>query len=518
MHPMTHTIRRITRAFLLALALVAHAGLAAAQARDPLQGLDAYIEQAMRDWQVPGLSIAIVRGDSVIFAKGYGVREIGKPGRVDENTVFAVASNTKAVTATAVGMLVSEGKVAWADRATKYLPAFALADPWATRELNLRDLLAHRSGHQTWAGDLLWYAADRNRAQVLAGVREVDPQWGFRQQYGYSNLMFIAAGEVIPAVTGTSWEAFVAQRFFAPLGMTRTNTTITALPAMDNVATPHTRRDGAVVVTPYRNVDAGAAAAGINSTARDWAQWIRLQLANGAYGGRQMVDSAVIRETRTPQTVLRMGVGARRLYPTTHFSTYGLGWFLRDYHGRLLVEHSGGMDGMLSQTGFVPEAGFGVAIFTNYDEHSLGTALFYDVVDRFLGVSGGRDWSRAFLDLNASGAPADPETGRAKDTRPSVALERYAGTYVNDILGEARVTVENGRLHARVLHSPGVAGPMEHWHYDTFRAAWEDRYLGTSLVTFALDAEGRPVTFKTQIRPDFVDPLEYVFTRVPDRR
>ncbi|HEX2205223.1 MAG TPA: serine hydrolase [Longimicrobium sp.] len=516
---MTRPIRRITRALLLALAVVTHASAAQAQARDPLQGLDAYIEQAMRDWQVPGLSIAIVRNDSVIFAKGYGVREIGKPARVDENTVFAVASNTKALTATAVGMLVSEGKAAWTDRATKHVPTLQLADPWATRELNLRDLLAHRSGHQTWAGDLLWYATPRTRAQVLAGVREVDPQWGFRQQYGYSNLMFIAAGEVVPAVTGQSWETFVAERFFAPLGMTRTSTTIRALPAMENVATPHTKRDGAVVVTPYRNVDAGAAAAGINSSARDWAQWIRLQLGNGAYGGRQLVDSAVVRETRTPQTLLRMGAGARRLYPTTHFSAYGLGWFLRDYHGRLLVEHSGGMDGMLSQTGYLPEERFGVVIFTNYDEHSLGTALFYDVVDRMLGLTERRDWSRAFLDLNnAGGPPADPEAGRAKDTRPSVALERYAGTYTNDILGEARVTVENGRLYVRVPASTGISGPMEHWHYDTFRARWEDAYLGTSLVTFALDAEGRPTTFRTQVRPDFVDPLEYVFTRVPDRR
>lgn len=504
-------IRRTALA-LLAVALTAHGALA--QARDPLAGLDAYIENAMREWEVPGLAIAIVRNDSVIYAKGFGVREAGRPERVDENTLFAVASNSKAVTATAVGMLVQEGKVAWGDPASKYLPYLQLHDAWATRELTVRDLMGHRSGLGTWAGDLLWYGSDRPVRDVLTGVRQVEPTYSFRSQYGYSNLMFIAAGEIVPAVTGTSWEDFVRARIFAPLGMTRTNFRVSELPRMGNVATPHTKLDGRVAVTPYRVLDNAGAAAGINSSVRDWAQWLRFQLANGAYGGRQLVDSAVIRETRTPQTLLRMGAGARRLFPTTHFSAYGMGWFLRDYHGRLLVEHSGGMDGMLSQTGYLPEAGVGVAIFTNYDEHSLGTALFYETVDRLLGLPG-RDWSRVFLDLQRQGGPpADPEAGRARGTTPSLSLEAYAGTYASPVLGRAEVSVRDGRLHLRAEHNPGVAGPLEHWHHDVFRARWEDRYFGTSLVTFTLDAAGRPADLRFQIRPDFVDPLVYVFTRV----
>ena len=512
---MTHPFHTAARAVLLALALVTQSAAARAQARpDPLAGLDAYIEQAMRDWQVPGLAIAVVKDDSVVYAKGFGVRELGRPERVDENTVFAVASNTKAVTATALGLLVSEGKLSWNDPATKHLPGFQTYDAYTTRELTLRDMLSHRTGYETWAGDLLWYGSGRTREQVLAGVRNVPRFSGFRTGYGYSNLMFIAAGEVIPRVAGTSWDDFVTARIFRPLGMARTSTRLAGLQGLDNVAVPHTKIGGAVVTTPYRNVDGGGPAASVNSSVRDWAQWLRLQMNEGRYGGRQLVDSAVIRETWTPHALLRVGAGTRRIFPSTHFSTYGLGWFLRDYHGRLLVNHSGGMDGMLSQTGFLPEERVGVAIFTNYDDQSLYTALMYEVLDRYLGVPD-RDWSRVFLDLQAQGGPpADPEAGRARNTRPSLALDRYAGTYTNEILGEGRVTVENGRLYLRVPSNPGIAGPLEHWHYDTFQARWEDRYLLTSLVAFRLDAEGNPADLRFKVREDFVDPLEYVFRRV----
>jgi len=509
---MTHPRHRIVRVLALSVAVLAWALPSAAQAADPLRGLDAYVEQAMRDWEVPGMAIAIVRHDSVIYARGFGVRQLGRPERVDENTVFAVASNTKAVTATALGMLVSEGKLRWNDPATWYVPYLQLSDPWATRALTVKDLLGHHAGYGTWQGDLLWYGSDRSIHDVLAGYRNLEPTSSFRSEYGYNNILFVAGGEIIPAVAGQSWADFVRGRILAPLGMMRTTTSVKQLRGMDNVAQPHTLIDGRVAAVPYRDVDNSAAAAALNSSVRDWAQWLRLQLASGAYGGRQLVDSTIILQTRAPQTVIPVSAGTRRLFPSTHFQAYGMGWFLRDYAGKLVVYHSGGMDGMLSYTGFVPEAGVGVAVFSNYDEQSLYSALWWEIVDRLLGVPS-RDRSKVVLEQTRAAAAPGADAARVPGTRPTAAPERYAGTYESPVLGEARVTAEGGKLRLRVVHNPGITGELAHWQYDTFRATWEDRYLGTSLVTFTVDANGRPDTFRMQVRPDFVDPQEYVFRR-----
>ena len=267
------------------LALLVAVGARAQAVPPELRGFDAYVEAAMREWDVPGLAIAVVRGDEVVYARGFGVRERGRPERVDEHTVFAVASNTKALTATALAMLVAEGRIGWDDRATAHLPALQLRDPWATRELTLRDLLAHRAGYDTWQGDLLWYGSDRPVSDVLTGFGRLTPTTSFRGAYGYNNMLFVAAGEVIPAVTGTSWDAFVRARLLDPLGMTRTSTSTRELDGLDNVAVPHTLLDGEVAAVPYRALDNAAAAAGLNASVRDWAQWLRLQLGDGVFEG-----------------------------------------------------------------------------------------------------------------------------------------------------------------------------------------------------------------------------------------
>ena len=258
----------------------------------------------MREWNVPGLAIAIVKDDSVVYARGFGVREIGKPGRVDENTLFAIASNTKAFTATAVTMLAVQNKLSLNDLVTRYLPDWQLSDPWATREATLRDLLTHRMGYLTWQGDLVWYGSTYDRAEVIRRMRYLKPATSFRSAYGYSNYGFLTAGEIVAKVSGVSWDEFVRDHFFEPLGMTRTNTSVTALAGADNVAMPHTKIDDSIVVVPYRNVDNVGGAATINSSVADMSRWIRLQLANGMWNRRQLVDSTAIRLTRTPQFTL----------------------------------------------------------------------------------------------------------------------------------------------------------------------------------------------------------------------
>ncbi|HEV8125891.1 MAG TPA: serine hydrolase [Gemmatimonadales bacterium] len=478
---------------------------------DPLKGLDQYIERAMHDWNVPGLAIAIVKDDSVVYARGFGVREIGKPGRVDENTLFAVASNTKAFTATAVTMLAVDNKLSLNDPVTRYLPDWQLSDPWATREATLRDLLTHRMGYLTWQGDLVWYGSTYDRAEVIRRMRYLKPAASFRSAYGYSNYGFLTAGEIVAKVSGVSWDEFVRSHFFAPLGMTRTSTSLTALAGMDNVAMPHTRIDDSIVVVPYRNVDNAGGAATINSSVADMSHWLRLQLANGVWNGHQLVDSTAIRLTRTPQFTLPIGSWTRAHFPSTHFSSYGLGFFLRDYRGHLLVMHDGGMDGMLSQLGMLPEEHLGVIILTNYDDQTLFQALLFRVLDLYLGAPV-TDWSQVYFQRDR-GSPAEAPAAPIQGTHPSLDLAGYAGRYTNPLYGAAEVSVDGGQLHIALLAHPRLAGTLEHWQYDTFRATLQDRYVGKPLVTFSLDEMGRVSEFRVSIRPDFVDPLEYVFER-----
>src|SRR5688500_12799709 len=248
--------QRHARPALLLLALLAFSPALFAQTlEERVREIDAYAEKAGRDWKVPGFSVAIVKDDRVVFAKGYGVRELGKAEAVDADTLFAIASNTKAFTAAALALLVDEGKVNWDDPVTKYLPGFQLSDPFVTRELTVRDLLSHRSGLATFAGDLLWYESAHSRAEILRRVRYLRPASSFRSRFGYQNILFLAAGEIVPAVTGRSWDDFIRERFFRPLGMARSNTSVKAFRPGDNVATPHNEFEGRVRRIRYGNVD-----------------------------------------------------------------------------------------------------------------------------------------------------------------------------------------------------------------------------------------------------------------------
>ena len=495
----------------LVLSLLVPRALAAQSG--PLKGLDAYVTQAMRDWRVPGLAIAVVKDDSVVYARGFGVREIGRPAPVDTHTLFAVASNTKAFTATLLAMLVQQHRLRWDDPVTKYLPWLQLDDPWVTRQLTVRDLVTHHMGYSTWEGDLVWYGSTYPVDTVLHRWRAVPPQSSFRSRFGYSNYGYIAAGRIIEAVTDTSWNDYVRVHLLDPLGMKETTTHVADLANRADVATPHTIRDDSVVTTPYRPLENAPGAAALNSNVTDMARWLRFQLRNGNWDGHQLVDSAALAETRTPQTLLRLSSTAHRLWPSTHFSAYGMGWFLRDYKGRLLVMHDGGMDGMLSQSGFLPEEHLGVVILTNYDDQSLFQALLYRVLDAYLGGSR-TDWSRTYLELR--GKPEERADTSAA-AAPALPLAAYTGTYHNDMLGDATVTLANGSLHIAIAAHPGLEAPLHHADHDAFDAAWTDRYLGTSTVVFATDSTGTATTLRFAVRPDFVDPLEYEFRRIGER-
>ena len=490
---------RLTRIIPVLLVLLAFAAPRASAQQGPLRGLDDYITKAMADWEVPGLGLAIVHGDSVVYATGYGVRRLGGTEPVDANTLFAIGSASKAFTAMTLALLIDEEKASWNDRAQKHLPWFQVFDPYVTREMTLRDLLSHRSG--LTRGDRLWYATDYDREEIVRRVRHLEPTWSFRSNFGYQNIMYLAAGEVAEEITGRSWDDLVKERIFTPLGMRQSLTSVDPLPTLSNVATPHSRIDEKVTPIAWRDIDNVAPAGSINSNAVEMAQWVRLHLGDGEYAGQRIVSERNLREMHSPHTIIPIDTAGERLYPETHFRSYGLGWFLEDYRGRKLVHHGGNIDGMSALVAMMPEDGVGLVILTNMNGSGLPGVLMRRIFDLYLGGAG-RDWSTEVLAFTkermqqAEERQRKAEAARVAGTKPSLPLERYAGTYENEMYGTVTLAHDDGRL--TVNAGSAFVGDLEHWHYDTFRANWRDRQLGRTMLTFALNARGEPQTLDVE--------------------
>lgn len=477
-------------AFAVALTLPA---LVAAQPA-PLEGLEASIASAVKDWQVPGLAVAVVKDGTVVFSQGYGVRELGKPEPVDAHTLFAIGSTTKAMTAALLGMLVDEKKLAWDDPVTKHLPWFQLSDPYATREITVRDLLTHRAGLGN--ADYLWYGQATEPKEILRRVRLLPPAYSLRSSFIYQNVMYAAAGAVVEAASGQTWEQMMRTRLFEPLGMSETLATAAALDRQPNVAMPHYTVDGTVRVIANASVDGVAPAGSVWSSVHDMAKWSAMLLAGGKAGTRVVLSPATADELFRPQTM----VTDEAFYPTARLTkpkwkTYGLGWFQQDYRGRAVDFHTGSIDGMVAIHGLLRDEGVGVIVLANRDHAELRHAIMLNVFDRFIGGDR-RDWSAELGTLYAGlEKEADLQRKRVEDqrvagTRPSLPLAAYAGTYTDPLRGEVMVTLEGDRLRAR--YGGAYVGALEHWHYDTFRATWDAAWRGTALATFVLDGSGRP--------------------------
>ncbi len=482
--------------------------------REPYPGLDAYVDAALRTWQVPGLALAVVRHDSVIYARGYGVRELGKPAPVDARTVFAIGSSSKAFTAAAVAMVVDEKKVDLDAPAAAYLPTFQLYDPYASRELTVRDLLTHRSGLAR--GELVWYGAGYDRDEILRHVRFLQPTTSFRSQFGYNNMMYVAAGQVVAHVANTTWDDFVARRIFTPLGMTSSSTSVRAVAGLPDLATPHALVDDTLrAIRAWRNIDNAGPAGSINSTALDMAQWVRLQLGHGVYAGRRLVSDRLMDEMHTPQIAIPLDTAARRINPSTHFSNYGMGWFLEDYRGREVWHHGGNVDGFTALVAMLPEEQLGLVILTNMNGTGLPTALVRRVFDAQLNAPA-RDWSGDLYArtvqqrAKAKAAEQKLEAQRVANTRPSLPLSAYVGTYVDSLYGAVQVRDSAGKL--LMSFGPTWHGELRHWHYDIFRTRFDTPVLPQFFVQFRpnpaakvdevqLELVGVPVTFRRRPLP-----------------
>ncbi len=523
--PLVHrSVKTRVRCNLLRLAVLLFGGMlpATVAAQDvDIAALDRYFASAGRAWQVPGFAVGIVKNDSVVVARGYGLRELGKPDVVDEHTLFAIASNSKAFTAAALARLVDEGRIAWKDHVTDYLPYFQLYSPYVTAEIRIRDLLSHRSGLGTYSGDLLWYGTSYTREEVLRRARYLEPAGAFRADYGYSNLMFLAAGEIVPAATGRTWDEYIETAFFEPLGMVRSVTSVDSLPNRANVATPHGEKNGRLQVFPWYRWDGVGPAASIISSVSEMIRWLRLQLHRGTWEGKAYFSEEASRTMWTPHMSFAVSKQAEERYPSTHFRGYGLGWGLMDYLGRKVVSHGGAYDGMYSRVVLVPEENLGIVVLTN-SMTSLPTALAYRALDAYLGGVE-RDWSEIFLqdaerDRQRWAARWEAwDRGRVPNTKPSLPLDRYTGTYGGPLYGDAVAELDEGRLVLRFLPNPDLTGDLTHWHHDTFQVTWRHEFpwFGRGWVQFVIDRTGDVVAMKIDVPNEDFWFTELEFTKRP---
>lgn len=473
-----------------AISLLARTSLLHAQpSRDPLSGVEVIVSQAMATWKVPGLAIAVVRSDSVIFAKGFGVKRLGDKDPVDARTVFAIGSASKAFTGASLAMLADDGKLTMDDRVLDHLPWFQMYDSWVTREMRLRDLLLHRSGLER--GELAWYNTTRSRDEIVRSVRFLPPTTTFRTRFQYQNLMYITAGEVIRQVSGMTWDDFVRTRIFAPLGMTASNTSVRALDGQPNVAQPHAELSGTVRPIPYRNIDNAGAAGSINSNVLDMAQWVRLWLKGGRVGTTQLLSETMTREAIRPQMTMDDPVLGAML-GSPQFPGYAFGWFVSAFRGKRHISHGGNIDGMAAMVGFLPDDGVGVVILTNMNQSTITIPLMWHLFDRALGLSSPDyfgEYRRTEERFMASlPRPTPPQTASAPASLP---LESYAGVYRHDMFGPATVRLTDGKLTISYDANPNGMGDLVHVRHEAFNAVMRDPILGNAPVTFRIDKSGR---------------------------
>lgn len=482
---------------LLAIVLAVPATLRAQSTAPP--DLDAYVASSMKTFDVPGMAVAIVKDSRILVAKGYGVRKLGDPAAVDEFTTFGIGSNTKAFTTAALATLVDEGKLSWDDPVYQRLPGFVMYDPYVSHEMTIRDLLTHRSGMGLGEGDLLfWPHTTYSRQDVIYRLRFMKPQSSFRSHYAYDNLLYMTAGQIIPAVTGTSWDDYVRQHIFAPLGMTHSNLSTTAYKPGGDYAYPHSRVDGKLQVIPFEDLDNAGPAGAINSCATDMAKWVQLQLNRGKYVDRdgRLFSEQRSKEMWTPQTILPIGDPPAPLAGLkANFADYALGWGLRDYHGRKLVGHTGGVGGFVSRVMLVPEENLGVVVLTNAEQGGAFDSILYHVLDYYFHLPP-TDWIAQFKavrdqdERDAAATMKKAEGARDTNSKPSLPLEKYAAVYNDAWYGPITIRLENGGLVMSFDHTPGMIGDLQHWQYDTFKAHWRVRTIEDAFVTFSLNLDG----------------------------
>lgn len=457
---------------------------------------DAYIQKGMKDWEIPGMAVVVVKDNKILLKKGYGVKELGNSDPVDINTLFVMASTTKAITAVGMGILVDEGKVKWSDRVIDHLPELHLYDPYVTQELRIKDLFTHNSG--VGNSDFLWTAMQIPSEEIINKMEMVEPSYSFRGGYTYQNIFYLMAGQVIERISGQSWADFTKERIFIPLGMNRSQPLKSLTDSDANRASPHDPIEKKVTVIQHSNADEIAPAGSAWSTAEDISKWVVCMLDSSKYTGGRLLQPNTWKEMFTPQIIIPYS----QFYPSKKFTqpnwtTYALGWFQHDYKGKKVNFHTGSLFGSIAIHGQLPEEKLGIYVFANYGNGELRHALMYKAFDLFA-LGGDRDWSKDLLELYTTNRNASAKRSqdfidaRVPDTKPSHPLEAYAGTYSDKLYGELVITVDGDKLNIEV--NKFLSATLAHWHYDTFRGPYEKAQYGNGLAQFTLNGEGKIVS------------------------
>jgi len=460
----------------------------------------------MQSHGVPGIAISIVEDGKPVLAKGYGVRKLGSPERVDADTIFPTGSTGKAVTTAALAVLVDQGKLGWDDKVIDHMPWFRMYDPWVTNEMTVRDLLTHRSGLGLGAGDLMFVpSSSRSRADTVRALRYIKPATSFRSGYAYDNVLYIVAGHVIDLVSGQPYEDYVREHLFKPAGMLHSTSDEAHRFATANRAAPHARTGGAVrgvgplkVLDEHDNLAPASTPAGLLAiSANDLARWLQIQLARGKLpeGGRLFSEEASA-EMWTPQTIEPIGPalpGMEELEP--HFQQYALGWEVRDYAGARILWHSGGVFGFVTVVVMIPDKNVGFAITQNSEDGQARFGLMYELLDHYLGRPR-KDWPAVITRVRkdriaAAVAAVNQKAAAPAPSKPTLAPEQYAGRYVDAWYGAIKIEAGASGLRIDFTNTPNMGGRLEHWQYDTFVARFDDPNIEAAYVTFAIGADGK---------------------------
>ncbi len=465
--------------------------------------LEKYLEDARQSFDVPGLAIGIYHNGEIVFNKGFGLTNTDSKKPVDTETIFGIASCTKAFTTACLAILVDEGKLNWSDKVIDHLPNFQLHDPYITSELRIDDLVCHRSGLKTFDGDLLWYGSDYDRKEITRRIRFRENEYSFREKFGYQNVMFIVAGEVIEKVSGKTWEMFVDEEIFQPLGMQSTSTTNDGFTENMNIAWPHI--DGNPL--EFINYDNCGPAASINTSTSDLLKWVQLMLNKGIHNSDTIFSQEQYYNLTKAHTLLNGGKGEE--INGTHFLTYGLGWFMFDYHGRKVIQHGGGLPGFHSKVVLVPEENFGYIVIANQIS-GLVEAAYKKILDVHL-TDSEKDWAALYLEYADKREARkeierkEKEEQRENGTKPSFELNQYVGIYQDIMYGKAEISINKNKLQLKLLPSQKLfTADLKHWQYDTFSFKFKDEFLPEGYLTFIPDGIGNPGYFNIELdNPDF---------------
>ncbi|GAB1447659.1 MAG: serine hydrolase [Bacteroidia bacterium] len=502
---------------IIAFVFAFNALVAAAQPAFVKDSLDAFVEREMKRWQVPGLALAIVKDGKIVRCQGYGVRDFRKSEPVNELTLFQIASNSKAFTGTAIAHLNYEKRLSLDEKVSRYLPYFKLYDPASTDMCTVRDVLCHRLGMQTFQGDFLNWGSKLSRKEIVEHMALTKPVHPFRYKYGYCNAGYITAGEVILAVTDTVWDDFIDARYFKPLGMKHTSSRYKDMVSDANACVPHSLVRGKLVAIKLTNIDNMGASASINSCVADMANWLLMQLDSGRFNGKQVIPFPVLAETRRSNMIVNDVRSP--IFKTKHFSTYGLGWSSYDYEGRRVWEHSGGANGFVTKTEFIPEENLGILVYTNSDQNSLYDALVKQIIEAYFGMPY-RNLSEKYFLAGVEGrkkeiAQQDSLVRLAemvKKQKMVPDLKAFTGVYTNELYGTIELKLEKGNLNMYMSQHPNNIGRLSYLGNDKFLCVYSDITCGEMVFPIKRDASGKPIAIDVRVN-DFIDYLPYTFLK-----